>query len=380
MMTYSDPLGVKSSLSTQKGVVHYYSLEQLEKKGYGDLSRMPMTVKILVESVLRQIDGVTVTEDHLESVIAWQASSEGEFPFRPSRVLAQDLTGVPAVVDLAAMRDAIVQLGGDATAINPLVPVDLVIDHSVQVDCYGSPEALAYNADREFQRNKERYEILNWASKAFDNLSVVPPATGICHQVNLEYLAKVVQVAADGGEQVAYPDTLVGLDSHTTMVNGLGVLGWGVGGIEAEAAMLGQPVYMPVPQVVGFRMVGQLAPGVTATDLVLNVTQMLREHGVVGRFVEFFGPGLDSLDLPGPASLIEAIRCRQETEHGQPLLDSPDGVGKTTKGIKESTIAHIDQMLQLSFRQGQAPGRAVSGGHHRCGPFDGRPCVRRKVA
>jgi aconitate hydratase len=303
MTTYRDPLGVKSSLSTQKGTVHYFSLAQLEKQGYGDLSQMPMTVKILVESVLRQLDGATVTQDHLKSLFQWREASEGEYPFKPFRVLMQDLTGVPAVVDLAAMRGAIVQLGGDPRQINPLIPVDLVIDHSVQVDCYGSPEALAYNAGKEFQRNKERYEILNWASKAFGNFSVVPPATGICHQVNLEYLAKVVQIADNGDGQVAFPDTLVGLDSHTTMVNGLGVLGWGVGGIEAEAAMLGQPVYMPLPKVVGFRMTGHLEPGVTATDLVLTVTQMLREHSVVGRFVEFFGPGLDSLDLPDRATI-----------------------------------------------------------------------------
>jgi aconitate hydratase len=298
-----DPLGVQSSLVTQRGSVVYYSLRQLEKQGYGDLSRMPITVKILLESVLRQLDGVTVTEDHLESLIGWQEASGGEFPFVPSRVLMQDLTGVPAVVDLAAMRDAILQLGGDPQEINPLIPVDLIIDHSVQVDCYGGPEALAYNADREFQRNRERYEILNWASKAFTNFSVVPPATGICHQVNLEYLSKVVQVHAGEGGQVAYPDTLVGTDSHTTMVNGLGVLGWGVGGIEAEAAILGQPVAMPVPQVIGVRLLGQLEPGVTATDLVLVVTQMLRAYGVVGRFVEFFGPGLDSLDLPDRATI-----------------------------------------------------------------------------
>ncbi len=302
-MTCRDPLGVTSSLCVQEGTIEYCSLHKLEAQGYGDLSRTPVTVKILLESVLRELDGRTVTEDHLRSLARWQESPEGEFPFKPSRVLMQDLTGVPAVVDLAAMRDAIAELGGDPNDINPLVPVDLVIDHSVQVDRYGSRGALAYNADREFERSRERYEILKWASEAFSNFSVVPPATGICHQVNLEYLAKVVQTASNGSERVAYPDTLVGLDSHTTMINGLGVLGWGVGGIEAEAAMLGQPIYMPLPQVIGFRLTGQLAPGVTATDLVLTVTQMLREYGVVGRFVEFFGPGLDSLDLPDRATI-----------------------------------------------------------------------------
>jgi len=275
----------------------------LSKLGYGDLSRMPVTVKILLESVLRHLDGQNVTEEHLASLIDRLGALQGEFPFMPARVLMQDFTGVPAVVDLAAMRDAIAQLGGDPNQINPLIPVDLVIDHSVQVDCYGSPEALAYNAEREFQRNRERYEILKWASTAFDNFAVVPPATGICHQVNLEYLGKVVRATADGDELVAAPDTLVGTDSHTTMINGLGILGWGVGGIEAEAAILGQPVYMPLPRVVGFRMVGELSPGVTATDLVLTVTQMLREHGVVGRFVEFYGPGLDCLSLPDRATI-----------------------------------------------------------------------------
>jgi len=302
-MTYRDPLGVKRSLATRAGTVQYYSLAELEAKGYGDLSRVPMTVKILIESVLRHLDGVAVTEDHLKALIGWQASSAGEYPFMPSRVLMQDLTGVPAVVDLAAMRDAIAQLGGDPNQINPLIPVHLVIDHSVQVDCYGSPDALAYNAAKEVERNGERYAILNWSSKAFDNLSVVPPATGICHQVNLEYLGQIVQIESQEGEQVACPDTLVGTDSHTTMINSLGILGWGVGGIEAEAAMLGQPVTMPLPQVIGFRMTGQLQPGVTATDLVLTVTQMLREYGVVGRFVEFFGPGLDKLDLADRATI-----------------------------------------------------------------------------
>lgn len=302
-MARKDPPDFRSSLSTKMGVVSYYSLRKLEERGYGDLSRMPVTVKILLESLLRQLDGTTVTEADLESMVRWRESPEGEFPFRPSRVLMQDLTGVPAVVDLAAMRDAIADLGGDPNRINPVIPVDLVIDHSVQVDCYGSPEALSCNADREFERNRERYEILKWASSAFSNFAVVPPATGICHQVNLEYLAKVVHVTGQRDERVASPDTLVGTDSHTTMINSLGVLGWGVGGIEAEAAILGQPIYMPLPQVTGVRLTGQLGAGATATDLVLAVTELLRGHGVVGRFVEFFGPGLDSLDLPDRATL-----------------------------------------------------------------------------
>jgi aconitate hydratase len=348
MTTYTDPLGVKSTLSTQKGTVHYYSLGKLEEKGYGDLARMPVTVKILLESVLRQIDGIAVTEDHLKSLMRWRESLAGEFPYKPSRILMQDLTGVPAVVDLAAMRDAIADLGGDSSDINPLVPVDLIIDHSVQVDRNGSRDALAYNAEREFQRNGERYEILKWASEAFSNFTVVPPATGICHQVNLEYLAKVVQLTSNKDEQVASPDTLVGLDSHTTMVNGLGVLGWGVGGIEAEAAMLGQPIYMPLPQVIGFRMTGQLAPGVTATDLVLTVTQMLREHGVVGRFVEFCGPGLDSLDLPDRATVSNMC-----PEYGATAALFP--VDETTLSYLRTTgreAAQIDLVEKYTQAQG----------------------------
>ncbi len=244
--------------------------------------------------MLRLEDGRSVSAADVEAIAAWDPAAEPaiEIPFQPARVLMQDFTGVPAVVDLAAMRDAMAELGGDAAKINPLVDVDLVIDHSVQVDAFGNARAFAINAEREFERNHERYSFLKWGREAFDNFSVVPPATGICHQVNLEHIAQVVHGRERGGVLQAYPDTLVGTDSHTTMVNGLGVLGWGVGGIEAEAAMLGQPISMLLPQVVGFKLGGELPQGATATDLVLTVTEMLREHGVVAKFVEFFGPGL----------------------------------------------------------------------------------------
>src|SRR6185503_17149830 len=250
-------------------------------------------------------DGAAVTADDVETIATWDANAESakEIPFQPARVLMQDFTGVPAVVDLAAMRDAIDELGSDPAKINPLVPVDLIIDHSVQVDAFGNPRAFAVNAEREFERNEERYEFLRWGQKAFDNFRVVPPATGICHQVNLEHLGRVVWSDSEDGVHRAYPDTLVGTDSHTTMINGLSVLGWGVGGIEAEAAMLGQPISMLLPQVIGFRLDGKLGDAATATDLVLRVTEMLRERGVVGKFVEFYGPGLPTLGLPDRATL-----------------------------------------------------------------------------
>jgi aconitate hydratase len=271
-----------------------------------DIARLPYSIKVLLENVLRLEDGEGVTAEDVRAIATWDAGAEPseEIPFQPARVLMQDFTGVPAVVDLAAMRDAMDDLGADAAKINPLVPVDLVIDHSVQVDAFGNPRAFEINAEREFERNRERYEFLRWGQTAFDNFRVVPPATGICHQVNLEYLGRVVwQNEGDDGVLRAYPDTLVGTDSHTTMINGLSVLGWGVGGIEAEAAMLGQPISMLLPQVIGFRLEGELAEATTATDLVLTVTEMLREKGVVGKFVEFYGPGLPSLGLADRATL-----------------------------------------------------------------------------
>jgi aconitate hydratase len=281
-----------------------YSLKAVEEK-FPQAAQLPFCHKILLENLLRTEDGSSVTADDIEAIVNWDASAtpSKEIAFTPSRVLLQDFTGVPAVVDLAAMRDAVKRLGGDPSQINPLQPAELVIDHSVQVDAYGAADAFKFNADLEFSRNKERYEFLRWGQTAFDNFKVVPPDTGIVHQVNLEYLARVVFDAEKDGKTLAYPDTLVGTDSHTTMINGLGVLGWGVGGIEAEAAMLGQPISMLLPQVVGFRLTGKLAEGSTATDLVLTVVQMLREKGVVGKFVEFFGEGLQGLPLADRATL-----------------------------------------------------------------------------
>jgi aconitate hydratase len=282
----------------------YFSLPELEKQGY-KVGRLPYSLRLLLENLLRHERPGIVRPEDIEAMANWRAKDEPtkEISYTPARVLLQDFTGVPCVVDLAAMREAMARLGGDPRKINPLQPVELVIDHSVQVDAYGSEAAEQINRDLEFERNRERYEFLRWGQKAFDNFKVVPPNTGIVHQVNLEYLARVVFVNEDGGGRVAYPDTLVGTDSHTTMINGLGVLGWGVGGIEAEAAMLGQPVSMLIPQVVGFRMVGELPEGSTATDLVLTVTEMLRKHGVVGKFVEFYGPGVHTLPLADRATI-----------------------------------------------------------------------------
>src|SRR6185295_12119898 len=290
----ADRFGALASLSTPTGSVSLYRLDTLAKSLNVSLERLPFSIRILLEAALRECDGYEITEDDVRRLAGWSAAapSESEIPFKPARVILQDFTGVPCVVDLAAMRDAVRRLGGDPKRINPLVPVDLVIDHSVQVDVFGNVIALERNAEIEFERNRERYEFLRWGQKAFSNFRVVPPATGIVHQVNLEYLAHGVLTKKVGGETLAFPDTLVGTDSHTTMINGLGVLGWGVGGIEAEAAMLGQPLYMVTPQVIGFRLEGKLREGVTATDLVLTVTQALRKKGVVEKFVEFFGPGL----------------------------------------------------------------------------------------
>ena len=305
MSTSKDPFGVRAKLSTAGGDVTICRLDALEKAGVGPISRLPVSIRVLLEAVLRNVDGYQVLEDHVKALANWNAADPGEqeIPFRCARVVLQDFTGVPALVDFAAMRSSMHRLGGDPKRINPLIPAALVIDHSVQVDYYGSPDALELNAKLEFKRNRERYEFLRWGQSAFDGLRVVPPATGIIHQVNLEYLAKVVLRREIDGETFAIPDTLVGTDSHTTMINGLGVLGWGVGGIEAEAAMLGQPMYMLMPQVVGFRLTGTLPEGATATDLVLRVTQVLRERGVVGKFVEFFGEGLEDMKLADRATI-----------------------------------------------------------------------------
>ncbi len=304
-VTGHDQMKTRRTLKVGSKSYDYFSLEAAEKAGLGDVSRLPFSLKVLLENLLRWEDGRTVTVDDIKAVAAWlkDRRSDREIAYRPARVLMQDFTGVPAVVDLAAMRDAMVALGGDPTKINPLAPVDLVIDHSVMVDSFGTAKSFADNVALEFERNGERYEFLRWGQDAFANFRVVPPGTGICHQVNLEYLAQVIWTNSADGPTVAYPDTLVGTDSHTTMVNGLAVLGWGVGGIEAEAAMLGQPVSMLIPEVVGFRMTGKPKEGTTATDVVLTVTQMLRKKGVVNKFVEFFGPGLDGLTLADRATV-----------------------------------------------------------------------------
>ncbi len=300
-MSGGNPFGAEATLSTQGGEYKYFRLGKLSDDGIGHIEKLPYSIRVLLEACLRNVDGFVVNEEDVTKLAAWNAKNvaQDEVPFKPGRVVLQDFTGVPAVVDLAALRSAMVRMGGDPQKINPLVPCDLVIDHSVQVDEFASRLALEHNVEREFERNRERYQFLRWGQQAFENFRVIPPATGIVHQVNLEYLAKVV-LTRDG---VAFPDSLVGTDSHTTMINGLGVVGWGVGGIEAEAVMLGQPIYMLTPEVVGFKLSGRLPEGSTATDLVLTVTQMLRAHGVVGKFVEYFGPGLQQMSLPDRATL-----------------------------------------------------------------------------
>lgn len=301
-----DTLNSKKTLQANGKTYHYFDINAVADKGWGDLSKLPFSLKVLLENLLRFEDGDSVTGADIEAVMRWleQKRSDKEINYRPARVLMQDFTGVPGVVDLAAMRDAIKKAGGDPGRINPLTPVDLVIDHSVMVDKFGNPQAFEENVEIEYQRNRERYQFLRWGQKAFDNFRVVPPGTGICHQVNLEYLAKGVWSSeSEDGNTYAYPDTLVGTDSHTTMINGLGVLGWGVGGIEAEAAMLGQPIAMLIPEVIGFKISGKLREGITATDLVLTVTEMLRRRGVVGKFVEFFGDGLADLTLADRATI-----------------------------------------------------------------------------
>ena len=340
-MTSTNSLSkTKIAFNTGSGEVHLYSLKKLEELGYGNISKLPFTIKILLEAVLREFDGYAITENDIKLLANYNAKSpEGEIPFKPSRVVLQDFTGVPAVVDLAALRSAMKRMGGNPTSINPQVPVDLVIDHSVQVDMFGRDAALMFNVEKEMERNNERYQFLKWGKEAFDNFRVVPPGRGIVHQVNLEYLAKgVFTREEEDGSTVAYPDTLVGTDSHTTMINGLGILGWGVGGIEAEAAMLGQPISMLVPEVVGMKLTGALREGVTATDLTLTVTQMLRKHGVVGKFVEFYGDGISNMSLPDRATIAnmspeygatmgffpideESLRYMKRTGRSEELVD-----------------------------------------------------------
>ncbi|MEO8274162.1 MAG: aconitase family protein, partial [Chloroflexota bacterium] len=324
-MPRPDPFGARASLGAS--LPDYWRLGAVGN--LVDLEHAPVTLKILLENALRNAGGGVVTGGDVETLASWRPGSttEAEIPFMPSRVLLQDFTGVPAIVDLAAMRDAMAELGGDPARVNPLVPADLVIDHSVQVDQFGTPGAFAFNVAREYERNGERYQLLRWAQTAFRDLRVVPPGTGIVHQVNLEYLASVVTDRDVDGSPAAFPDTVVGTDSHTTMINGLGVLAWGVGGIEAEAALLGQPIYMPMPRIVGVRLSGELPRGSTATDLVLVVTQMLRGFGVVGAFVEFTGDGLASLGLADRATIANM---------------SPEfGATSTLFPIDEETIAYL---------------------------------------
>ena len=300
-----DPFGARTTL--EAGGQHHivYRLGALSEAGIGAIEGLPYSIRVLLESCLRNCDGTVVTEEHVRALARYDAAAVGEqeIAFKPGRVVLQDFTGVPAVVDFAALRSQMQRWSGDTAKVNPLIRADLVIDHSVQIDAYGSADAMRLNVAREFERNTERYRFLKWGQQAFDNFTVVPPATGIVHQVNLEYLAGCVLTATVDGESVLLPDSLVGTDSHTTMINGLGVVGWGVGGIEAEACMLGQPIYMLIPEVVGFELTGSMTEGTTATDLVLTVTQMLRDHGVVGKFVEFYGAGLDHLSLADRATI-----------------------------------------------------------------------------
>ena len=305
MLAKKDHFQVRTELTSGGKTYQYYRLQGLEEQGLGSVSKLPFSIRVLLEAAVRQFDGRAITQEHVKQIAGWAEGldSNKEIPFIPARIVLQDFTGVPVVVDLAAMRDTVKRAGGDPKKINPLVPVDLVIDHSVMIDAFGSPDALEYNMKLEFQRNEERYRFLRWAQTAFDNFRAVPPATGIVHQVNLEYLASVAATKTSDGITEVYPDSLVGTDSHTTMINGLGVVGWGVGGIEAEAGMLGQPLYFVTPEVIGFKLTGKLAEGATATDLALTVTQILRKKGVVGKFVEFFGSGLSNISLADRATV-----------------------------------------------------------------------------
>ncbi len=357
-MTSVNSFKSKSTLSVGGRTYTYYSIEEAEKNGLAGVSRLPHSMKVVLENLLRFEDNRTVTKADIEAVATWLTSrtSNHEISYRPARVLMQDFTGVPAVVDLAAMRDATAKLGADPQKINPLVPVDLVIDHSVMVDSFGTALSFGQNVELEYERNGERYEFLRWGQSAFDNFRVVPPGTGICHQVNLEYLAQTVWTRDENGETVAYPDTLVGTDSHTTMVNGMAVLGWGVGGIEAEAAMLGQPITMLIPEVVGFKLTGKINEGITATDLVLTVTEMLRKKGVVGKFVEFYGPGLDYLSLEDQATI-----ANMAPEYGATCgyfpVDSDTLKYLTTSGRYAERVALVEaySKAQGMFRETNSP-------------------------
>jgi aconitate hydratase len=335
-----------------------FDINRLEEKGIAPVGKLPYSIKILVENLLRKLDGRVVRDQDLLNIANWQKRYDAplEIPYHPARVLMQDFTGVPAVVDLAAMRDAVKDLGGDPTKINPLVPVDLVVDHSVQVDYFGTPDALTKNVAREYERNSERYALLKWAQKSFDNFNVVPPNSGICHQVNLEYLGQIVIAQDTGSGVTAYPDTLVGTDSHTTMINGIGVMGWGVGGIEAEAVMLGQPYYMSIPEVIGVRLVGELQEGVTATDLVLRATEMLRNHGVVEKFVEYFGPGMKKLTVPDRATLSNMTPEYGATMGFFPIDEKTiDYLKMTNREQQAEIVEHCAKALGLFYTGSQDP-------------------------
>ncbi|GAB5490624.1 MAG: aconitate hydratase AcnA [Phototrophicaceae bacterium] len=356
----TDKFGARGTFDTGNGDAIIYRLSKLIEQRIGNVEKLPFSIKILLENALRNLDGRNFTEEDVRNIANWDGDNHNsvEIPYGPARVILQDFTGVPAVVDLAALRSAMERLGGDPEKINPLVPVDLVIDHSVQVDAFGSVNAIKINAEKEFVRNRERYEFLHWGQKAFNNFKVVPPATGIVHQVNLEYLANVVQLYDDphGEGKVALPDSLVGTDSHTTMINGLGVLGWGVGGIEAEAAMLGQPVYMLMPEVIGFKVTGELPEGATATDLVLVVTQMLRKKGVVGKFVEFYGKGLSSMTLPDRATIANMAPEYGATMGFFPVDDEVLSYMRRT-GRDEATVTLVERYCkeQGLFRDDSTP-------------------------
>ncbi|MFD0711897.1 aconitate hydratase AcnA [Paenibacillus sp. GCM10027626] len=356
-MAKQNEYNVRTSLEVGGKQYAYYSLQGLEEQGIGSISKLPFSIKVLLEAAIRQFDGRAITKDHVKQLATWADGREDkEIPFIPARIVLQDFTGVPVVVDLAAMRDTVKKAGGDPKQINPLVPVDLVIDHSVMVDAFGSPEALEYNMNVEFERNEERYRFLRWAQTAFDNFRAVPPATGIVHQVNLEYLASVAATKTVDGETVVYPDSLVGTDSHTTMINGLGVVGWGVGGIEAEAGMLGQPLYFVTPEVIGFRLTGSLAEGATATDLALTVTQILRKKGVVGKFVEFFGPGLSNISLEDRATVANMAPEYGATIGFFPVdAESLDFLRATGRNEEQIALVEAYYKAQGMFRTDDTP-------------------------
>ncbi len=355
-MKKHDPFGARDTFDSGRGSVGIYRLSKLEEAGLTTVADLPFSIRVLLESVLRSCDGYVVTEDDVKNLAGWGAGTAVEVPFKPARVVLQDFTGVPAVVDLAAMRSAMQRIGGDPKRINPLVPVDLVVDHSVQVDRFGSSDALALNVDLEFQRNGERYALLRWAQQAFDNFRVVPPSVGIVHQVNLEFLAKGVVLREDFDGPVALPDTLVGTDSHTTMINGLGVLGWGVGGIEAEAVMLGQPFYMLAPEVIGMELHGQLPAGATGTDLVLTITELLRREGVVDKFVEYFGPGVSPMSVAD-----RALVANMSPEYGATMGFFPidartlDYLRQTGRTDEEVDLVERYAKQQQLFRTDQTP-------------------------